>query len=142
MSILLLIIRIMLIVALYAFIGWTIYTLWIEVYRRQESNPKQKVPTLTVKFKDEQGEKIQYITHPVAIIGRESDCDIPIADHSVSTHQARLSFHQNQWWVEDLNSTNGTFLNKDRLLQPAVLISDDLISCGSTELTVQLESLN
>ena len=50
MSILLLIIRIMLIVALYAFIGWTIYTLWIEVYRRQESNPKQKVPTLTVKF--------------------------------------------------------------------------------------------
>lgn len=35
MSIFLLIIRILLIAVLYAFIGWTIYTLWIEVYRRQ-----------------------------------------------------------------------------------------------------------
>jgi pSer/pThr/pTyr-binding forkhead associated (FHA) protein len=139
MSIILLIIRIIMIAALYAFIGWTIYTIWIEVYRRQESNEKQKAPTLTVRFTDEQGEKIQYITHPVALIGREQDCDISIADHSVSSRQARLSFHQNQWWVEDLNSTNGTFLNKDRLLQPAVLISDDLITCGSTELTVKLE---
>jgi pSer/pThr/pTyr-binding forkhead associated (FHA) protein len=139
MSTILLIIRIIMIAALYAFIGWTIYTIWIEVYRRQESNEKQKAPTLTVRFTDEQGEKIQYITHPVALIGREQDCDISIADHSVSSRQARLSFHQNQWWVEDLNSTNGTFLNKDRLLQPAVLISDDLITCGSTELTVKLE---
>jgi pSer/pThr/pTyr-binding forkhead associated (FHA) protein len=142
MSIILLIIRVIMIAALYAFIGWTIYTLWIEVYRRQDFPEKQKAPTLTVKFTDEQGEKIQYITHPVAIIGREQDCDIAITDHSVSSRQARLSFHQNQWWVEDLNSTNGTFLNKDRLLQPAVLISDDLITCGSTELTVQLESLD
>lgn len=139
MSIVLLIIRLIMIAALYAFIGWTIYTIWIEVYRRQESSEKQKAPTLTVRFTDEQGEKIQYITHPVALIGREQDCDISIADHSVSSRQARLSYHQNQWWVEDLNSTNGTFLNKDRLLQPAVLISDDLITCGSTELTVKLE---
>lgn len=138
MSILLLIMRFLLILTLYTFIGWTVYTLWIEIYRRNETSDKQRAPTLTVKFTDEQGEKIQVITHPVAMIGREMDCDIPVSDHAVSSRQARFSYHQNQWWVEDLNSTNGTFLNKDRLFQPAVLISDDIITIGNTDLNIHI----
>ena len=139
MSIFLLIIRFLMIAVLYAFIGWTIYTLWIEIYRRQEKHEKISIPTLTIKYTDEQGEKIEYITHPLAFIGREQGCDIIIIDHSVSSRQARLSYHQNQWWIEDLNSTNGTFLNRDLLTQPAVLITDDLISCGSADLTIKIE---
>ena len=139
MSIFLLIIRLLMIAALYAFIGWTVYTLWIEVYRRQEKHDNISVPPLTVKYTDEQGEKIQFINQPLAFIGREPGCDIIIIDHSVSSRQARLSYHQNQWWVEDLNSTNGTFLNRDLLTQPAVLITDDLISCGSADLTIKIE---
>jgi pSer/pThr/pTyr-binding forkhead associated (FHA) protein len=139
MSIFLLIIRLLMIAALYAFIGWTVYTLWIEVYRRQEKHESITVPPLSIKYTDEQGEKIQVITQPLAFIGRESGCDIIIIDHSVSSRQARLSYHQNQWWVEDLNSTNGTFLNHDPLTQPAVLITDDLISCGSADLLIRIE---
>ncbi len=139
MSIFLLIIRLLMIAALYAFIGWTVYTLWIEVYRRQENHENFSIPPLKVKYTDEQGEKIQFITQPLAFIGREPGCDIIILDHSVSSRQARLSYHQNQWWVEDLNSTNGTFLNRDLLTQPAVLITDDLISCGSADLIIKIE---
>lgn len=139
MSIFLLIIRFLIIAALYAFIGWTVYTLWIEVYRRQEKHENISVPPLSIKYTDEQGEKIQIISQPLAFIGREPGCDIIIIDHSVSSRQARLSFHQNQWWVEDLNSTNGTFLNHDLLTQPAVLITDDLITCGSADLSIKIE---
>jgi pSer/pThr/pTyr-binding forkhead associated (FHA) protein len=139
MSIFLLIIRLLIIAALYAFIGWTVYTLWIEVYRRQEKHENISVPPLTVKYTDEQGEKIQFINQPLAFIGREPGCDIIILDHSVSSRQARLSYHQNQWWVEDLNSTNGTFLNRDLLTKPAVLITDDLISCGSADISIKIE---
>ncbi len=141
MNILLLIIRLLIAAALYAFIAWTVYTLWIEVYRKGLNKEKNSVPTLIIKFSDEQGEKIQYITRPVAIMGREQDCDVCIADRSVSSRQARFSYHQNQWWVEDLNSTNGTFLNRDLLRQPAVLVSDDLISCGNTDLNLQIEKV-
>jgi pSer/pThr/pTyr-binding forkhead associated (FHA) protein len=141
MNILLLIIRLLIAAALYAFIAWTVYTLWIEVYRKGLNKEKNSAPTLIIKFADEQGEKIQYITRPVAIMGREQDCDVCIADRSVSSRQARFSYHQNQWWIEDLNSTNGTFLNRDLLRQPAVLVSDDLISCGNTDLNLQIEKV-
>ena len=49
MSILLLLFRILIAAALYAFIGWTIYTLWIEIYRRGLSQEKQSVPSLIIK---------------------------------------------------------------------------------------------
>jgi len=139
MSILLLLVRILLVAALYAFIGWTVYTIWIEVYRKQEMRLKQTAPTITIKYTDDLGEKIQYINHPVAVVGREQDCDVFIANRSVSSRQCRLSYHQNQWWCEDLNSTNGTFLNKDLLKQPAVLMSGDQITLGNIDLLIQIE---
>lgn len=141
MSILLLLIRLLIVASLYAFIGWIVYTLWIEVYRKQDNRSKQTVPTITIKYSDDNGEKYLYINHPVAIIGREQDCDVFIANRSVSSRHSRLSYHQNQWWIEDLNSTNGTFLNQDLLKQPAVLMSDDQITVGNIELSIQIEKI-
>lgn len=139
MSILLLLIRFLLVAALYAFIGWIVYTIWIEVYRKQEMRFKQTVPTLMIKYTDDLVEQTQYINHPVAVVGREQDCDVFIGNRSVSSRQCRLSYHQNQWWCEDLNSTNGTLLNKDQLKQPAVLMSGDQITVGTIDLMIQIE---
>lgn len=139
MSIILLVVRLLLIAALYTFIGWVVYTLWIEFYRRPENNDHQNIPPVTLKFADETGEKAVTVTRLMAIIGRSIECDINILDQAVSIQQSRLSFRQNQWWLEDLNSTNGTYLNRERLVQPAVIINNDLITCGNTHLEVIIQ---
>ena len=38
-----------------------------------------------------------------------------------------VSFHHGQWWLEDLGSTNGTFLNKNQIAVPTVIITGDQI---------------
>ncbi|MBA4420182.1 MAG: hypothetical protein C0391_03455 [Anaerolinea sp.] len=136
MSIILLVVRFLLIAALYSFIGWVVYTLWIEFYRKPDDNDHQNIPPVTLKFADEAGEKAVMITRLLATIGRDVECDINIQDQAVSARQARLSFRQNQWWLEDSNSTNGTYLNRERLEQPAVIMNNDLITCGNTHLEV------
>lgn len=134
--ILLLIIRILLASALYLFIGWVVYTIWIDL-NRKDTNPEQVgVPAITLKFIDQQSEKIEFFTRPIITIGREPTCDCIIFDKAVSAKQARLSFHHNQWWIEDLDSTNGTFINQDKVTQPTVIMSDDRITCGGTVITV------
>jgi pSer/pThr/pTyr-binding forkhead associated (FHA) protein len=49
-----------------------------------------------------------------------------------------LSYHHNQWWLEDLGSTNGTLLNQEKLTIPTVVISGDEFRCGETRFTITL----
>jgi pSer/pThr/pTyr-binding forkhead associated (FHA) protein len=137
-AIILLIVRILMATALYLFIGWIIYTIWIDLNRKDVNLENVGVPSITLKFMDQQSEKIEFFTRPVVTLGRDLTCDCIIYDKAVSAKQARLSFHHNQWWVEDLDSTNGTFLNQDRVTQPTVIITDDKITCGGTIIAVQI----
>jgi pSer/pThr/pTyr-binding forkhead associated (FHA) protein len=137
-AVVLLVVRLLMAAALYLFIGWVIYTIWIDL-NRKDTNPEQVgVPAVTLKFVDQQSEKIEYYTRPIIVIGREPTCDCIIYDKAISARQARLSFHHNQWWIEDLDSTNGTFINQDRVSQPTVIISEDQITCGGTVIMVQI----
>ena len=36
-----------------------------------------------------------------------------------------LTYRQSQWWIEDLHSTNGTFLNQEAVLEPVVITDGD-----------------
>jgi serine/threonine protein kinase len=47
----------------------------------------------------------------VITIGRASDNDLVLNDSTVSRHHARVFFQDGYWYIEDLNSTHGTFLN-------------------------------
>ncbi|WP_129664365.1 FHA domain-containing protein FhaB/FipA [Phytoactinopolyspora endophytica] len=47
--------------------------------------------------------------------GRGDECTLPLADEYISTQHARLRFHEGQWYVEDLGSTNGTYVGNERL---------------------------
>ncbi len=57
---------------------------------------------------------------PDTRLGSHADNTLPLNDRFISAHHARLRWDGVAWWVEDLNSTNGTFVNHQRL-QPGTV---------------------
>jgi putative ABC transport system ATP-binding protein len=62
-------------------------------------------------------------------IGRFPDCDIVLEGRTVSRHHARIALKRNSWYIEDLGSINGIFVN-DRPVLCSVLKDGDSIAIG------------
>lgn len=65
-------------------------------------------------------------------VGRNPDNQLVIAESFVSGRHARFYRQNDGYWVEDLGSTNGTFLNGKRLKKPRPLRNGDKIRLGDT----------
>lgn len=129
-AIIVLILRVILAILLYAFLGWAIYTLWRELREQAAAISGRKVPPLILTIQVEDTALAQTFATSEVILGREDTCDCVIADEAVSARHARFSYHQNHWWLEDLLSTNGTFLNEERVLTPTIVMSGDQFRAG------------
>jgi hypothetical protein len=66
-------------------------------------------------------------------VGRGLDNDIVLEDARVSRHHAQLRYKSRRFWLTDLGSTNGTFINGERVSESA-LSNGDAISLGGLEL--------
>jgi two-component system, cell cycle response regulator len=74
-------------------------------------------------------------------IGRSSEADVSLPDvTSVSREHARLHFVGSEVWLEDLGSTNGTWVEDDPLTAPRVLSSGDRFQVGSVHFKLLQES--
>jgi pSer/pThr/pTyr-binding forkhead associated (FHA) protein len=82
------------------------------------------------------GETIQLDEAPL-LIGRGSDAAIRLDDDYVSTRHARIASSGDQWFVEDLGSTNGTYIGSHRLAQPTTLQLGTKIRIGKTTLELR-----
>ena len=60
-------------------------------------------------------------------------------DTALSAHHARVTHHHGHWWLEDLHSTNGTFLNQELLSTSAVVITGDEFKCGNTTFRIRID---
>jgi FHA domain-containing protein len=79
-------------------------------------------------------EKIFYMTNNVLSIGRGPDNDIQLStDTSVSRHHSRITYEDDEYWIADLGSSNGTIVNGARITK-TILSGDDEISIGQTVL--------
>jgi len=79
----------------------------------------------------------QEFSSPEVIIGRDPTVQCVIDSKTVSAHHARLNFERGQWWVEDLESTNGTLLNQEAISVPTVVTPGDQLRCGEATITVE-----
>ncbi len=136
-GIVLFILRIMLSVALYAFLGWALYTLWMSLRQQALTVSNQKIPALTLTATEDVAEEYYYI-QAVVNVGRGATNDLIINNDTVSSHHARLAYNLSQWWLQDLNSTNGTYINGQRLITSTVLTTGDMIGFGEVNLMVSI----
>jgi len=70
-------------------------------------------------------------TRPSTVVGRDLDADISVDDESVSRRHCRLMYLDGVWFIEDLRSTNGTYVAGGPITR-APLRDGDLIKVGST----------
>ena len=69
-------------------------------------------------------------------VGRAAGCQITLDDTYASQVHARIFMRDDQLYVEDLGSTNGTYLNRRKVSAPMVVSHGDQIQIGSTVMEV------
>ena len=77
------------------------------------------------------GERAELDQAPI-LIGRGSDAAIRLDDDYVSTRHARVASSGDEWFVEDLGSTNGTWVNQHRVGRRVELHRGDWLQIGET----------
>ena len=70
------------------------------------------------------------------IIGRDINCDVMLKDESISRRHAEITRGADGWYVRDLGSSNGTFVNGQRK-QEVLLCEGDLITLGDINMTFE-----
>jgi hypothetical protein len=81
-----------------------------------------------------EGERHQLNSAPLTI-GRGQDNDVALDDDDfASTQHARVEPRRDGVWLEDIGSTNGTFLNGAQVTRPRRLTPGDVIRVGETDL--------
>jgi pSer/pThr/pTyr-binding forkhead associated (FHA) protein len=100
--------------------------------------PSRAKPPRSVVVLDEQGHRRE--TRPLdgtIQIGRAEACQVQVSDTYVSSFHARIFARDGGWFVEDLGSTNGTYVNQNRITEPAELRVGDRVRVGKTVLEVR-----
>ncbi|MEK7295166.1 MAG: trypsin-like peptidase domain-containing protein [Actinomycetota bacterium] len=68
----------------------------------------------------------------VFTVGRSSDNDLTVSDDSVSGHHAEIFQRDGRWWIRDIQSSNGTYVNGHRT-QESTILRGDRINFGVAE---------
>ena len=105
----------------------------------QDPLPKPNVPTarpgksyvlrfISGKY---QGGEFPIVPEKQIVVGRSSDLDMVLVEDMVSRKHARIAMQQDQIWIEDLGSTNGTFVNGEKIKR-ARLKEGDRVLIGTS----------
>lgn len=136
-GIIFLVLRIALALSLFAFLGWALWLLWKDLSKSASLSLSSLIPALKLASRADHP-SFQFAQQEI-MIGRDPACQCHLTDKTISGHHARLYFDLSQWWVEDLQSTNGTFLNEQTVSSPMVLATGDHLRVGqlSFDITIQ-----
>jgi pSer/pThr/pTyr-binding forkhead associated (FHA) protein len=132
------ILRILLTLCLYGFLAWAFITIWRDLRNQGQLFSAPPIPNLALAILETEERQLLSFDSAEIVIGRSQSSTYVIPDETVSAQHARLCYHHNQWWVEDLKSTNGTFLNDERVHAPTVVASGDELRCGQVNLMITI----
>jgi hypothetical protein len=104
--------------------------------RAPESPPRDTPRTLVVTEGSLQGTTLA-LGQATILIGRAPECTLVLEDDYASNRHARFVLHQGAWLVEDLGSTNGTFLGRSRVEAPVPVEPGVPVRIGRTVLELR-----
>jgi hypothetical protein len=105
---------------------------------RKEARQEARKPVphlLVIEPADQKGRSYQ-IGNEVTL-GRAAGCQITVDDNFVSQLHARVFARDGRFLVEDLGSTNGTYLNRQKVAGPMVISPGDRLQVGNTILELR-----
>lgn len=130
-------------IALYGFLGVMLVFLWRDVramIRVVESGRRDFGRLVVVRSESETVEiDREFMLFTRTTIGRAPTSTVALPDTVVSAEHARLVLRSGQWWLEDLNSRNGTLLNDVPVEEPVVVSTGDVIGVGLVKLRLEIE---
>jgi pSer/pThr/pTyr-binding forkhead associated (FHA) protein len=143
--------KILLLALIYLFFGRVLWAVWSEVRTPVAAAPgegkqrgrvkKKSVPkgaSVFVVIEPKQHRGRTYTLSNALNIGRVDDNDIVIDnDNFISSHHARIEIRPEGVWMIDLQSTNGSFVNGQRLAGERSIRKGDRIQVGSTVLEMR-----
>ena len=139
----------LLLVLLYLFFGRILWAVWSEVrtpaaprgwqaFSASDTVTTDKGVLSFVIVEPRQHRGARHVLSSTLTIGRDDTCDIVVTDDAyISGKHARIEIRPDGAWLVDLNSTNGTFLNGNRLSADRIVRRGDRIQVGSTVLEVR-----
>lgn len=133
---LLLALRALMALLLYGFLVSAFFVLWKDLQAQGRTLADRRTPAVTINILGDHTPSQLAFYQPLVHIGRDPACECAIENETVSARHARLAYRQAQWWLEDLESKNGTFLNDQPVTTATVLTNKDRIRCGSITLEV------
>jgi pSer/pThr/pTyr-binding forkhead associated (FHA) protein len=156
---LLIVLRLCLLAVLYLFFMRVVRAVWVEVRtpapavaaipsrkerRARAEKPPRKdrraakaAPHLAITEPREGRGRIYDLGGAEVSIGRAAGCTVTVDDTFVSQLHARVYTRDGQIMVEDMGSTNGTYLNRRRVSSPVVMQPGDQLQVGNTVLELR-----
>ncbi len=128
--------RLLLVIALYTFLGAALYLIWQDLRVNKALLTQGRTPSIQIQVQTPNDLHDQIFHLPEITIGRDPASTCKLKSETVSAQHARLNHHHRQWWLEDLDSRNGTLLNGVLIAEPTVVTTGDKIRCGDVLLTI------
>jgi pSer/pThr/pTyr-binding forkhead associated (FHA) protein len=138
-----LLLRLGLVAVLYFFLFQLLVVLWRDLKPQTAPGASPRIaagPALEVIDAAASGRATgdSLVLQTITSLGRSEQNMVTLADPGISADHALVSYRLGQWWVEDVGSTNGTFLNDVLVEQPTVIHSGDVIRLGMVRLRVRI----
>ncbi len=131
---------------LYAFLTGAVIIIWRDwraVARQMERKGETATRSLgrLIVVRAGKTQLIQGEAIPLNVItrlGRAPANTVAIQDAFASSEHALLALRNGRWWLQDLNSRNGTLLNEEKLTASAIVSTGDVIGIGEVRLRIDL----
>jgi pSer/pThr/pTyr-binding forkhead associated (FHA) protein len=151
----LLIVKVAFLVVLYLFVARAVRAIMLDVYGPRADRPpgrrraaKARAAPAPKPARSSRRLARELVVHdlegrrtvPLAdevTIGRAASCDLVVSDNYVSNVHARIFAKDGAFWLEDLGSTNGTYVNRGKVSVPVAIGPGDEIRVGKATLELR-----